>query len=318
MTGFELDELGRRHARGDVAPARSRVEQVVVAAGPGSPALWELLGLPRRLEVAGRRAGDVDLLVPAGGRDRRRPERVRDRRRQRCRRCCTWTATRRCTPTTARSSPTSSGASTSSRTSTSVQGGAAPLPQGHEFEVDPYPTGSVEPGFPDLWCAALSHCMERFEGSRPLYRQVRSGGVGAFTADNFPVFDYMRPNVFVAADSNHGYKMIAVGREIARVLRGRRALGPAAPVPLRALRDRGPAPGVEQPVSLVLVGGARRARSQPSTRPQLWIRVKVVPHLPGSVSSTSASRRSEASSSSLSLSSRRDSSATLNWSGKRR
>jgi len=34
---------------------------------------------------------------------------------------------------------------------------------------------------------------------------VRSGGVGAFTADNFPVFDYMRPNVFVVADSNHGF-----------------------------------------------------------------------------------------------------------------
>jgi methylglutamate dehydrogenase subunit A len=81
----------------------------------------------------------------------------------------------------------------------SVQGGASPLPQGHEFELDPYPTGTVEAGFPDLWCAALSHCMARFEGSR---------------------FDYLRPNVFVAADSNHGYKMIAVGKEIARVLGG--------------------------------------------------------------------------------------------------
>ena len=71
-----------------------------------------------------------------------------------------------------------------------------------------------------MWCAALSHCLERFEGVRPTYRQIRSGGAGAFTVDNFPVFDYMRPNVFVAADSNHGYKMIAVGREIARVLGG--------------------------------------------------------------------------------------------------
>ena len=71
-----------------------------------------------------------------------------------------------------------------------------------------------------MWCAALSHCLERFEGVRPKYRQVRSGGVGAFTVDNFPVFDHMRPNVYVAADSNHGYKMIAVGREIARVLPG--------------------------------------------------------------------------------------------------
>jgi hypothetical protein len=101
-----------------------------------------------------------------------------------------------------------------------VQGGAAPLRLGHEFEVDPYPTGTVDPDFPDMWCAALSHCLARFEGCRDRYLQVRSGGVGAFTADNFPVFDYMAPNVYVAADSNHGYKMIAVGREIARVLRG--------------------------------------------------------------------------------------------------
>jgi methylglutamate dehydrogenase subunit A len=102
----------------------------------------------------------------------------------------------------------------------SIQGGASPLKMGPEFEVDPYPTGTVEPGFADMWCAALSHCMSRFEGAREKYHGVRSGGAGAFTVDNFPVFDYMRPNVFVAADSNHGYKMIAVGREIARVLLG--------------------------------------------------------------------------------------------------
>ena len=133
----------------------------------------------------------------------------------------------------------------------SVQGGAEPLPKGHDFQVDPYPTGSVEEGFPDLWCAALSHCMERFEGARGHYRQVRSGGVGAFTADNFPVFDHMLPNVYVAADSNHGYKMIAVGRED-RPGAHRRALRPAAPVPLRAVRDRGPPPRVEQPLPLEL------------------------------------------------------------------
>ena len=102
----------------------------------------------------------------------------------------------------------------------SVQGGAQPLTVGPEFTVDPYPTGTVDPGFADMWSAALSHCLSRFEGARGKYRQMRSGGVGAFTVDNFPVFDYMRPNVFVAADSNHGYKMIAVGREIAKVLGG--------------------------------------------------------------------------------------------------
>ncbi len=103
---------------------------------------------------------------------------------------------------------------------TTVQGGAEPLTVAGSFEVDPYPTGTVAETFPDRWCAALSHCMQRFEGCRSKYVQLRSGGAGAFTADNFPVFDRMRPNVFVAADSNHGYKMIAVGREIARELGG--------------------------------------------------------------------------------------------------
>jgi glycine/D-amino acid oxidase-like deaminating enzyme len=102
----------------------------------------------------------------------------------------------------------------------SIQGGAQPIKLGNSFDVDPYPTGTVDTTFPDMWAASLSHCLKRFEGARGKYRQIRSGGVGAFTVDNFPVFDYMRPNVFVAADSNHGYKMIAVGKEIARVLQG--------------------------------------------------------------------------------------------------
>ena len=71
-----------------------------------------------------------------------------------------------------------------------------------------------------MWCAALSHAMSRFEGCRPLYENARSGGVGAFTADNFPVFDYLKPNVYAILDSNHGYKMIGVGREVAKVLVG--------------------------------------------------------------------------------------------------
>jgi glycine/D-amino acid oxidase-like deaminating enzyme len=102
-----------------------------------------------------------------------------------------------------------------------VQGGASPLVVDGDVELDPYPqTTDVDPGFPDMWCAALSHAMSRFEGCRPLYKQARSGGVGAFTADNFPVFDYMRPNVYTILDSNHGYKMIGVGREVAKVLLG--------------------------------------------------------------------------------------------------
>jgi glycine/D-amino acid oxidase-like deaminating enzyme len=102
-----------------------------------------------------------------------------------------------------------------------VQGGASPLTVGEEVELDPYPqTTDIDPAFPDMWCAALSHAMSRFEGCRSLYKNARSGGVGAFTADNFPVFDHLKPNVYAILDSNHGYKMIGVGREVAKVLVG--------------------------------------------------------------------------------------------------
>jgi glycine/D-amino acid oxidase-like deaminating enzyme len=103
----------------------------------------------------------------------------------------------------------------------SVQGGASPLVVDGEVDLDPYPsTTDIDPSFPDLFCAALSHSMARFEGCRPLYKIARSGGVGAFTVDNFPVFDYFRPNLYGIFDSNHGYKMIGVGKEVASVLLG--------------------------------------------------------------------------------------------------
>ncbi len=102
-----------------------------------------------------------------------------------------------------------------------VQGGASPLVVDGDVELDPYPqTTNVDPSFADMWCAALSHSMSRFEGCRPLYKDARSGGVGAFTVDNFPVFDYFRPNLYAILDSNHGYKMIGVGKEVASVLVG--------------------------------------------------------------------------------------------------
>ncbi|CAN5368703.1 hypothetical protein BH20ACT13_BH20ACT13_16490 [soil metagenome] len=103
----------------------------------------------------------------------------------------------------------------------SVQGGASPLVVEDDVVLDPYPqTTDIDPEFPDVFCAGLSHAMSRFEGCRPLYKQARSGGVGAFTVDNFPVFDYLRPNLYAVLDSNHGYKMIGVGKEVASVLLG--------------------------------------------------------------------------------------------------
>ena len=224
VTGFARDGSGAatsvHTSAGDVA-----VDQVVVAVGPWIAGLWDMLGLPDRLDVH----------QPDGQVARDRPmwtywylqegEALFDP-------ASFTTADGSMSPVLHVDSDAPLHADDGSLVTEepwgvyfkpdreSIQGGASPLTVGPEFEVDPYPTGTVEDGFPDLWCASLSHCLGRFEGARARYRQVRSGGVGAFTADNFPVFDYMAPNVYVAADSNHGYKMIAVGKEIAEVLSG--------------------------------------------------------------------------------------------------
>ncbi|MBA2517403.1 MAG: FAD-binding oxidoreductase [Solirubrobacterales bacterium] len=224
VTGFERDNSGAVE-RVQTSAGPIAVEQVVVAVGPWIASLWDMLDLPDRLDVR----------TPDGTVHADQPM---------------WTywylqegeiGVDPATFTTAAGAPSPVLHVDSDRPllddggrlitdeawgiyvkpdRDSVQGGAAPIRLAHEFEVDPYPSGTVDPEFPDMWCAALSHCLGRFENTRPAYRQVRSGGVGAFTADNFPVFDYMLPNVYVAADSNHGYKMVAVGREIARTLTG--------------------------------------------------------------------------------------------------
>ncbi|MGI8730052.1 MAG: NAD(P)/FAD-dependent oxidoreductase [Solirubrobacteraceae bacterium] len=224
VTGFDSDAAGAvtraRTSAGDIA-----VEQVVIAVGPWIKSLWGMLDLPQRLD--GRnpdgcfsrdrdmwtywylQEGEVAVdpasfatergeLPPVLHVDSDRPLHDDDGR------LITdepWGVYFK-------------------RDRDGVQGGASPIPKGNDFTIDPYPSASVDPGFEQMWPAALSHCMKRFSGARAHYRDVRSGGVGAFTVDNFPVFDYMRDNVYVAADSNHGYKMIAVGQEIARVLRG--------------------------------------------------------------------------------------------------
>ncbi len=107
-----------------------------------------------------------------------------------------------------------------------VQGGAAPDDLGPSAQVDPYGPASplyvVKEDFIDLWTSGLAHAIERFEAAHLAYDHTPSGGIGCFTADSFPVFDYAPgiSNTYVIADSNHGFKMIGVGKEVARALLG--------------------------------------------------------------------------------------------------
>ena len=231
VTGFEIEggTVTTVHtSRGDI-----RAEQVVVAVGPWVKQLWTMLDLPNKIDVrtpAGEVHPDLDMwtywrlqegeirvnpqeYVTAGGK----------------------------TPPVLHIDSTEPLISDRDGHVISdehwgiyfkqdrhgVQGGAVPENIGPEAQVDPYGPGSpyytVGPDFADYWTAGLAHCMERFEGCHAVYHQAPSGGIGAFTVDNFPVFDYMLPNVYVVADSNHGYKMIGVGKEVARVLLGEKS-----------------------------------------------------------------------------------------------
>ena len=103
-----------------------------------------------------------------------------------------------------------------------VQGGAAPFKiktDPDDVKVDPYgpdsPDYIVDEKFAEMWVSALAHCQKRFEGTLPKYKNEASGGIGAFTPDSFPVFDVFRENCYIIADSNHGYKMIGIGKLVA-------------------------------------------------------------------------------------------------------
>ena len=103
-----------------------------------------------------------------------------------------------------------------------IQGGSSPYKvkiPADDVNVDPYGPDSDEfvvgDDFAHMWTSALAFCQKRFEGKSHLYKQGPTGGLGCFTPDNFPIFDRFCENVHIIADSNHGYKMIGVGKLVA-------------------------------------------------------------------------------------------------------
>jgi glycine/D-amino acid oxidase-like deaminating enzyme len=112
-----------------------------------------------------------------------------------------------------------------------VQGGSSPYVvdgDPDDVAIDPYgpdsPDFIVGDNFVHSWCSMLAHCQKRFEGKIGLYKKdEKSGGLGCFTPDSFPVFDEFRDNVFIIADSNHGYKMLGVGKLAAQEIAGEKS-----------------------------------------------------------------------------------------------
>jgi glycine/D-amino acid oxidase-like deaminating enzyme len=103
-----------------------------------------------------------------------------------------------------------------------LQGGTIPIKLGPKAAVEPYghlnDLYQADDWFPEYYTATLGMLFKRFENLLPYYKNRRNGGIGAFTPDNVPVFDHVKDNVWMIADSNHGFKMIGVGKLSAQML----------------------------------------------------------------------------------------------------
>ena len=112
-----------------------------------------------------------------------------------------------------------------------VQGGAMPYKveaDPDEVAVDPYgpdsPDFVVGDDFIEMWCSALAHLPEALRG--PDRRTTRRRTRAASAASRRTISrcsTVFRENVYVIADSNHGYKMIGVGKLVAEEICGEKS-----------------------------------------------------------------------------------------------
>jgi glycine/D-amino acid oxidase-like deaminating enzyme len=105
-----------------------------------------------------------------------------------------------------------------------VQGGTIPIKIGNRAALEPYGWANDEyqadDWFADYLTASMGYLMPRFKSHRKNFKERPNGGIGAFTPDNVPIFDWIMPNAYMIADSNHGFKMTGVGKLVAKILAG--------------------------------------------------------------------------------------------------
>ena len=105
--------------------------------------------------------------------------------------------------------------------------GGLPLPLDAECELDPYGPSHPELGvttqdFDEGVTAAMSWALGRFDGGFDRWTCSSSAAQTGFTPDSYPVVGFVRENAYVVLDSNHGFKMLALGKLAAAELEGER------------------------------------------------------------------------------------------------
>ena len=214
VVGFELD--GETVRSVETSAGQVACEAVVLAPGPWARELWRMLGLPAELDIGGeerpafhywgvregeyvhaRAALDPRAPVVHLDADVRVPGVLKP----------PWGVYFR---------PGLGGG---------VACGGLPVALDAGCELDPYgpshpELGTTSRAFDESVTTALSWALGRFEGGHGAWSCSSYGAPTCFTPDAYPIVDFVRENAYAVLDSNHGFKLLALGRLAAEEILG--------------------------------------------------------------------------------------------------
>ena len=95
--------------------------------------------------------------------------------------------------------------------------GGLPLALDPDCELDPYgPShpkfGMTDAAFDEAMTEGLAWALGRFEGDPREWRSSSFAAPTCFTPDSYPIVGFVRDNAYVILDSNHGFKLLALGK----------------------------------------------------------------------------------------------------------
>ena len=105
--------------------------------------------------------------------------------------------------------------------------GGVPLPLDLDCDLDPYGpshpvAGRGNSDFDETATAGLTWALGRFDGPRASWACSSFAAPTCFTPDSYPVVGFVLENTYAIIDSNHGFKLLALGKLAAREILGRR------------------------------------------------------------------------------------------------
>ena len=214
VVGFELGDGGVEAIA--TSEGRMPCDTVVVAPGPWIAGVWSMLGLRPDVEMAGEphplvsylKAQEGEFALRSVGMGGAGPDApvvhldhegpLRSDRDGRVLAADAWGIYFRM-----------------GRTGTAITGGGLPVLLS-EPQLDPYgwdnPAHVAEQDFAEFFTSGLATALRRFRGRSDDWRVTPGGGIVPHTPDNYPVCDWVLPNVYAIVDSGHGFKTLAIGR----------------------------------------------------------------------------------------------------------